>query len=56
MVVARCGGLCEQCKKAPIEHVHHTTYQHLGEEGLEDVVGLCFHCHQKQHPDRKLRR
>jgi hypothetical protein len=30
-------------------NVHHTNYDHLGEEKLEDLEILCWRCHELQH-------
>ncbi len=53
-VISRCGGICEECKNAAVEHVHHVTYERLEHELLTDLMGLCFDCHQTKHPHRKL--
>jgi len=51
-VIARAGGVCEQCRNNPVHHVHHLTYGNLGNEPLSDLVGLCWRCHNKEHPKR----
>ena len=47
---------CEQCGARPqvvtretALHVHHLTYERLGEEMLEDVAIICRPCHEKEH-------
>lgn len=50
-VIARCGNLCEGCRDRPVAQVHHLTYQHLGDEFLFELVGLCLECHRRIHPD-----
>ena len=30
-------------------HVHHKTYERLGDECMDDLVVLCWHCHDKYH-------
>lgn len=46
---------CERCpkdtnKKLPNElHVHHLTYERLGNELIEDVEIVCRECHDKIH-------
>jgi 5-methylcytosine-specific restriction endonuclease McrA len=42
----RAGGICEQCEKAPLKDTHHLTYRNLGNEPLEDLMGVCRPCHQ----------
>ncbi|HEX6858799.1 MAG TPA: hypothetical protein VF138_01170 [Caulobacteraceae bacterium] len=48
-VLKRCGGLCEGCGDASAVEVHHLTYEHLGDELLFELVGLCVTCHTKVH-------
>jgi 5-methylcytosine-specific restriction endonuclease McrA len=55
-VIRRCGGRCEGCAEAEVEHVHHLTYNNLGDELLFQLVGLCRDCHQRVHPGRDLAR
>jgi hypothetical protein len=48
---------CEKCgERQPVPptretalHLHHLTYERLGEERLEDVLVICPHCHKKEH-------
>lgn len=37
--------VCQACLKAPIEEVHHKTYDHVFNEPLFDLVGVCKACH-----------
>lgn len=46
-VMARAGGLCEACADAPATEVHHTTYQHLGNEPLWELRAVCEPCHER---------
>lgn len=48
-VLDRCGGLCEGCRNAPVNQVHHLTYAHVGDELLYELVGLCVDCHERAH-------
>lgn len=52
LVLARCRGLCEACgamvEEAEVE-VHHLTYERVGEELLDDLIGLCPGCHRRAH-------
>jgi 5-methylcytosine-specific restriction endonuclease McrA len=48
-VLARCRGVCEGCGERPARHVHHLTYQRLGEEMLFDLAGVCVRCHEIIH-------
>ena len=50
MVLARCKGHCEGCGSVPPSlHVHHLTYERLGEELLGDLTALCPSCHAEVH-------
>jgi 5-methylcytosine-specific restriction endonuclease McrA len=47
---------CEKCGATPNDvtretalHVHHKTYERLGEERLEDLMIICRTCHEKEH-------
>jgi hypothetical protein len=47
---------CEKCGASPQKitretalHVHHLTYERLGEELIEDVIIICRPCHEKEH-------
>ncbi len=56
VVIARAGGMCEQCKKSRGEHVHHLRYaEHLGDEPPEWLLFLCCPCHQLWHPHHTFR-
>lgn len=49
MVIEREKNLCQGCRKAPIQEIHHDTYVHLGEEFLFQLIGLCHNCHSRFH-------
>src|SRR5579871_5749739 len=48
-VLKRCGGLCEGCGERRAVHVHHATYEHMGDEFLFELLGLCRQCHERLH-------
>lgn len=48
-VIARAVGLCEICKENSVEEVHHMTYERIGSEVLEDLLGVCSICHKIIH-------
>jgi hypothetical protein len=50
-VRARCGGICERCRKYLLDEVHHLTYAHIYDEPLDDLQGLCRPCHAFLHND-----
>jgi 5-methylcytosine-specific restriction endonuclease McrA len=41
--------ICQGCLAAPIEEVHHLTYDHVKEEFAFELVGLCRKCHARLH-------
>ena len=42
----RSGNKCERCKTGPQDAVHHLTYEHVGNEPLEDLQAICDPCHE----------
>ncbi len=53
-VLERENFLCQGCHYAKAVHVHHTTYDNLGDELLFQLVALCVQCHSKLHPEKSL--
>lgn len=49
LVIERCNGWCEGCRKSHVDDVHHLTYKHMGDELLYELVGLCRNCHERAH-------
>lgn len=37
---------CERCGQRPMDAVHHLTYEHFGDEPLEDLQAVCDPCHE----------
>lgn len=52
-VIRRCKNTCEGCGKFPVSEVHHLTYQHVGNEFLWELVGICEFCHTQAHDEPK---
>lgn len=48
-VMDRDNHLCQCCKTAKAEDVHHLTYDNLFNEPLEDLLALCRLCHFNTH-------
>src|SRR5262249_39716457 len=48
-VLKRDGFTCSKCGGKFNLQVHHLTYDHIGEELLEDLKTLCRDCHTFQH-------
>lgn len=50
------GGRCQGCDRETWSlHVHHLTYERLGNERATDVWVVCGSCHLKFHPHHKRR-
>lgn len=44
------GYKCQLCSKTDAElHVHHNTYERIGNEDMNDLIVLCESCHKKFH-------
>lgn len=43
------GKQCQACTATTNLHLHHASYDHLGDEPLHDLVGLCETCHHLVH-------
>jgi 5-methylcytosine-specific restriction endonuclease McrA len=43
------GRRCAVCNSPDNVQVHHRTYDHLGQERIQDVILLCDSCHTKFH-------
>lgn len=53
-VLERENFMCQGCHYSKAVHVHHTTYDNLGDELLFQLVALCVQCHNKLHPEKSL--
>jgi hypothetical protein len=53
LVMKRCAGVCEGCGVKPAVEVHHHHYQHLFDEFLFELVGLCRDCHDRITLERR---
>lgn len=53
LVLKRCGGMCEGCGVKPATEVHHWTYEHLFDELLFELLGLCHGCHERITLERR---
>jgi hypothetical protein len=49
LVLIRAQGICEGCHSRPATEAHHTTYDHVGDEFLFELVALCRLCHDRFH-------
>lgn len=45
-VKKRCKGKCERCHFGKYSQTHHLTYEHVGDERLEELQALCEPCHK----------
>lgn len=49
LVRQRARNMCEGCGISAAQHVHHTTYEHLGNELLFELLAVCIPCHERIH-------
>jgi len=45
-VLRRSRGRCERCFEGKYESTHHVTYERIGHERVEDLLGVCNKCHK----------
>ncbi len=50
-VLNRANHLCEGCLNEKATEAHHTTYKHVGNELLFELVALCHSCHEIAHEE-----
>ena len=43
------GNKCCRCGTKKKLQVHHTNYRNVGNEGINDIKGLCWDCHKEEH-------
>ena len=55
-VLDRAKGLCEGCRLATAEQVHHHTYDNAGHEFMFELAALCAPCHERYHASKRRRR
>jgi len=53
LVIDRENNLCQGCKESSIDEVHHATYCNAGNELLFQLIGLCWKCHRRAHPEKQ---
>lgn len=47
--MARAGFKCQLCSSTKTLHVHHNTYERVGNEQPTDLCVLCENCHRRFH-------
>lgn len=47
--LARAGYKCQLCSSTIKLHTHHNSYDHLGNEPMEDLCVMCERCHSLYH-------
>jgi 5-methylcytosine-specific restriction endonuclease McrA len=55
LIMKRAGGLCEGCLSRRADQVHHTTYEHLGNEFAFQLIAICDPCHTRLHDSKKAK-
>lgn len=48
-VLFRAQDICEGCRENHAIHVHHLSYEHVGNEFLFELVAVCKDCHDRIH-------
>lgn len=48
-VLNRDNHRCQYCNQAKATEIHHLTYEHLGNELLNELISYCSACHLKVH-------
>ena len=51
-IVRERGNMCERCGSAGLLHLHHKTYDRLGEELPSDLELVCVDCHKIADEER----
>lgn len=51
-ILERDGGICQGCRCTRAVHVHHLTYDNVGDELLFQLISLCETCHDKTHKEK----
>ena len=54
LVMDRDRSICQGCLIVSADHVHHLTYERLGEELAIDLISVCWECHGKLHGLEKV--
>ena len=53
LVIERQKNICSGCSIAPVQEVHHLSYDNIGDELLWQLQGVCRSCHEKAHNIKK---
>ena len=48
-VLAREHEVCQGCGRRRAVHVHHATYEHVGDEFMFELIAVCKACHERIH-------
>ena len=51
-VLTRANFTCEGCLDRPAVLAHHTSYEHVGNEFLFELLALCQSCHDRVHEEK----
>lgn len=54
LALARDDQRCQNCGSEERLVVHHRTYAHVGDEWPQDLVVLCWSCHEWEHERRAV--
>jgi 5-methylcytosine-specific restriction endonuclease McrA len=45
---------CQGCLYSKANHVHHLSYENVGDEPCFELISLCEQCHERVHGNRSL--
>ena len=51
-VLRRANYLCEGCLECEAVLAHHTSYEHVGQEFMFELLALCQPCHDRVHAEK----
>jgi 5-methylcytosine-specific restriction endonuclease McrA len=54
VILERDKWICQGCLTRKADHVHHLTYDRLGNELAFDLISVCWICHDKAHGKEKV--
>ena len=50
----RANNRCQHCNTTGLLHVHHKTYERVGNERITDLIALCPACHEIEHISKTI--
>ncbi len=53
-IIVERGHQCEECGETRRLQLHHKTYERFKNERREDLLLLCYECHRRKHPKKRV--